>query len=134
MCRTLTRLDPDKHMLVVVCDQSSSCQESWRQDLNRSVCLDTSTQPESRFMPPLQLPPLLTWLPVRGAHFAVLLHILDGLEQAQRLIHRAADGHVVDGDLLDHPLQRGIACVNAESESRAAQFIGLAYVGSGGAI
>ena len=52
----------------------------------------------------LQSQLLLTWLPVCGAHFAVLLHVLDGLEQAQRLVHGAADGHLADGDLLDHPL------------------------------
>ncbi|GET87293.1 tryparedoxin peroxidase [Leishmania tarentolae] len=41
-------------------------------------------------------------LPVGGAHLAVLLHELKGLQQAQNLIHVAAHRHVVDGDLAHH--------------------------------
>ena len=41
----------------------------------------------------------------KGAHLAMLCSELDGLQQTQRLIHTAPNGHVVDGGLLQNPLR-----------------------------
>ncbi|DAZ93704.1 TPA: hypothetical protein N0F65_010199 [Lagenidium giganteum] len=47
---------------------------------------------------------LLTRLPVRWAHLAVLCVELQRLDQTQRLVHAAADWQVVDRHLLQHAL------------------------------
>ena len=44
---------------------------------------------------------LLTRLPADGAHLAVLVRVLEGLHQAEGLVHVAADGKVVDGHLAN---------------------------------
>ena len=46
----------------------------------------------------------LAWLPAGGADLAVLVGELEGLDKAQGLVHAAADGAVVDGDLAQDAL------------------------------
>src|SRR5512135_3181323 len=50
---------------------------------------------------PVGLHRLRAGLPVRGADLAVLTDELEGLEQAERLVHGAADAEVVDRRVLD---------------------------------
>jgi hypothetical protein len=40
-----------------------------------------------------------TWPPARGTDLSMLVRVLEGLDQAQGLVHRAADGEVVHRDL-----------------------------------
>mmetsp|Transcript_44705 Transcript_44705/g.74304 ORF Transcript_44705/g.74304 Transcript_44705/m.74304 type:complete len:292 (+) Transcript_44705:539-1414(+) len=47
---------------------------------------------------------LLPGFPVGWAHLAVFGHKLEGLQQAEGLVHRAAHGQVVHRDLLQHAL------------------------------
>jgi hypothetical protein len=42
---------------------------------------------------------VLAWVPVRGADLAVLVGELEGVDEAKGLVHAAADGEVVDGNL-----------------------------------
>lgn len=45
------------------------------------------------------------------AHSQMLqMHPRSHLQQPQRLVHRAANGNVIDRDLLDHTLQCGMPC------------------------
>mmetsp|Transcript_7705 Transcript_7705/g.14483 ORF Transcript_7705/g.14483 Transcript_7705/m.14483 type:complete len:328 (-) Transcript_7705:129-1112(-) len=48
---------------------------------------------------------LLPGFPVGWAHLAVFGHELEGLQQAEGLVHRAAHGQVVHRDLLQHALR-----------------------------
>lgn len=44
------------------------------------------------------------WSPVSRAHLSVCLHELEGLHQAQRLLHAAPHGQVIDTQVLDDPV------------------------------
>lgn len=44
-------------------------------------------------------------LPARGAHLAVLVRVLERLHQTQGLVHGAAHGQIVDGDLAEDALR-----------------------------
>lgn len=44
------------------------------------------------------------WSPVGRAHLPVCLHKLEGLHQAQCLVHTAPHGQVVDAQVLDDPV------------------------------
>jgi hypothetical protein len=43
---------------------------------------------------------LLSRVPVRRADLAVLVRELEGVDEAERLVYGAADGKIVDGDLV----------------------------------
>ena len=49
--------------------------------------------------------------------------VLNGLQQAQRLVHGATNGQVVDGDLLDHTLQTQGGTSAAQLSNRQCTFV-----------
>jgi hypothetical protein len=49
----------------------------------------------------------LAGVPIRGAHFAVFICELEGIDEAEGFIYGAADGEVIDGYLRAHS-QRGV--------------------------
>lgn len=44
---------------------------------------------------------LAAWAPSRGTHLAVFVGVLEGLHEAQCLIHATAHGQIVDGHLSE---------------------------------
>lgn len=42
---------------------------------------------------------LAAWAPSSGTHLSELVGVLEGLHEAQRLVHTASDGQVIDGHL-----------------------------------